>query len=70
MALTRADIYHNLAVLLSSGVPLQRALRTAGGHVRSPLAAATRRMAEQLDQGLFIEVFSAEATPAKKRRRA
>jgi len=52
MALTRADIYHNLAILLSSGVPLHRALRTASGHVRSPLAVATRRMAEQLDRGL------------------
>ena len=34
------------------------------------LAAAARREREQLDQGLFIEVFSAGATPAKKRRRA
>ena len=34
------------------------------------LAAAARREREQLDQGLFIEVFSADATQAKKRRRS
>lgn len=34
------------------------------------LAAAARRELDRLDQGLFIEVFSAEAAPAKKRRRA
>jgi type II secretory pathway predicted ATPase ExeA len=34
------------------------------------LAAAARRELERLDQGLFIEVFSADATQAKKRRRA
>ncbi len=34
------------------------------------LAAAARRELDRLDQGLFIEVFSADATPAKKRRRA
>ena len=34
------------------------------------LAAAARRELDRLDQGLFIEVFSAEAASAKKRRRA
>ncbi len=54
MAITRADIYHNLALMLNAGLPVTRALRTAGGDSRAKLPAALRQAADHIGQGMTV----------------